>query len=75
MGQKASVVVGSTSPINVSYPDVPEFDILDMGEVNREYSPIRILPDERVDRMNENIMTMNEDITTLVVDHVLGKKE
>jgi hypothetical protein len=33
------------------------------------------LPDERVDRMNENIMTMNEDITTLVVDHVLGKKE
>jgi len=75
MGQKASVVVGSTFPINVSYPDVPEFDILDMGEVNREYSPIRILPDERVDRMNENIMTMNEDITTLVVDHVLGKKE
>jgi len=75
MGQKASVVIGSTFPINVSYPDAPEFDILDMGEVNREYSPIRILPDERVDRMNENIMTMNEDITTLVVDHVLGKKE
>jgi TolB-like protein len=46
-----------------------------MGEVNREYSPIRILPDERVDRMNENIMTMTDDITTLIVNHVIGKKD
>jgi hypothetical protein len=73
--QKASVVMGSTYPINVSYPNCPEFDILDMGEVNRQYSPIRILPDERVDRLNENIMTMNEDIITLVVNHVTGKKD
>jgi hypothetical protein len=75
MGASASVVLGSTFPINVSYPDEPTFDILDMGEVTREYSPIRILPDERVDRMNENIMTMNDDITTLIVNHVMGKKE
>lgn len=75
MKKPASVVLGSTFPINVSYPDEPTFDILDMGEVTREYSPIRILPDERVDRANENIMTMNDEITTLIVDHVLGKKE
>lgn len=75
MKKPASVVLGSTFPINVSYPDEPTFDILDMGEVSREYSPIRILPDERVDRANENIMAMNEDITTLIVDHVMGKKE
>lgn len=73
--QKSTVVIGSTYPINVSYPDCEYFDILDMGEVSREYSPIRILPDERVDRMNENIMSMNEEITTLIVDHVLGKKD
>jgi hypothetical protein len=75
MDHDAVVVTGSTYPINVSYIDVNGFDILDMGEVNREYSPIRILPDERVDRMNENIMVMTDDITTLVVNHVLGKKE
>ncbi len=71
----STVVTGSTYPINVSYPDCKYFDILDMGELNREYSPIRILPDERVDRLNENIMSMNDDITTLVVNHVLGKKD
>jgi hypothetical protein len=75
MDHDAVVVTGSTYPINVSYIDVDGFDILDMGEVNREYSPIRILPDERVDRMNENIMTMTDDITTLIVNHVIGKKD
>jgi hypothetical protein len=75
MGQKASVVMGSTFPINVSYPECPDFDVLDMGEINRQYDPIRILPDERVTRLNENIMTMNDEITTLIVDHCTGKKE
>jgi hypothetical protein len=75
METPSTVVTGSTYPINVSYPDCKYFDILDMGEVSREYSPIRILPDERVDRLNENIMTMNDDITTLIVNHVLGKKD
>jgi hypothetical protein len=75
METPSTVVTGSTYPINVSYPDCKYFDILDMGEVSREYSPIRILPDERVDRLNENIMSMNDDITTLIVNHVLGKKD
>jgi hypothetical protein len=70
-----TVVIGSTYPINVSYPDSDGVDILDMGEVDREYSPIRITMDERVDRKNEKLMTMNDDITTLVVNHVMGKKE
>ncbi len=75
METPSTVITGSTYPINVSYPNCDYFDILDMGEVSREYSPIRILPDERVDRLNENIMTMNDDITTLIVNHVLGKKD
>jgi len=75
MEQKASVVMGSTFPINVSYPECPDFDVLDMGEIGRQYDPIRILPDERVTRLNENIMTMNDEITTLIVDHCTGKKE
>ena len=75
METPSTVVTGSTYPINVSYPDCKYFDILDMGEVSREYSPIRILPDERVNHMNENIMSMTDSITTLVVNHVLGKKD
>lgn len=74
VGTATTVVTGATYPINVSYPDTKGVDVLDMGEVDREYSPIRITMDERIDRKNEKIMTMNDQITTLVVNHVLGKK-
>jgi len=72
---ETTVVLGTTFPINVSYPNTPKFEVLDMGEVDREYDPIRILPDERVNRKNETIMSMTDDITNLVVDYVLGKKD
>ena len=75
METESTIITGSTYPINVSYPDCSYFEILDMGEIHREYDPIRILPDERVNRMNENIMSMTDSITTLVVNHVLGKKD
>ncbi len=75
METPSTIITGATYPINVSYPDCEYFEILDMGEIHREYDPIRILPDERVNRMNENIMSMTDDITTLVVNHVLGKKD
>lgn len=75
METESTIITGSTYPINVSYPDCEYFEILDMGEIHREYDPIRILPDERVNRMNENIMSMTDSITTLVVNHVLGKKD
>lgn len=67
------VVTGSTDPINISYPNVENVEILDMGEFDREYSPIRIISDDRVNRRNENIMSMTDEITDLVVDHVVGK--
>jgi hypothetical protein len=75
VGTQATVVTGATYPINVSYPDTKGIDVLDMGEVEREYSPIRITMDERIDRKNERIMAMNDEITTHIVDYVLGKKE
>jgi hypothetical protein len=74
-GTQATVVTGATYPINVSYPDTKGVDVLDMGEVDREYSPIRITMDERIDRKNEKIMSMNDEITTHIVNYVLGKKE
>jgi hypothetical protein len=75
VGTPTTVVTGATYPINVSYPDTEGVEVLDMGEVDREYSPIRITMDERIDRKNEKLMTMNEEITKLIVNYVLGKKE
>ena len=38
LDKKATVVIGSTFPENVSYPDDKNLDILDMGEGKRVYS-------------------------------------
>lgn len=78
-----TVVVGSTFKENVSYPNYDKFDILDMGEDRRRYSPIRITVDEVADRTNEGIMVMNDKIEEFIcktvedgiVKHVLGKKK
>lgn len=71
--QSATVVTGSTFPINVSYPNNKKFTILDMGELVREYSPIRITQDERIDRKHECIMSMSDEIIKVVIDTVAGK--
>lgn len=65
-----TVVVGSTFAINVSYPTVEKFDVLDMGGDVRKYSPIRITMDEVADRGNDGIMNMNEKIEDAIVDSV-----
>lgn len=75
MEKPSTVVFGSTYPINVSYPNCKYFNILDMGEELREYSPIRITMDERIDRKNENIMSMTPDIIEYIINTILGKKQ
>jgi len=75
LGKRSTVVFGTTYPINVSYPKCDYFHILDMGEETREYSPIRITQDERLDRANETMMTMTPEIIDFVVNTVAGKKQ
>ncbi len=83
LDKPATVVVGSTFKENISYPNCEKFDVLDMGEDRRRYSPIRITVDEVADRTNEGIMVMNEKIEEVIaqtveegiVKHVLGKKK
>ena len=75
VGTKSTVILGSTYPINVSYPNDPNMTILDFGEDTREYSPIRITMDERIDRSMEGVMTMTPQIQDYVVNAVLGKKQ
>jgi ADP-heptose:LPS heptosyltransferase len=75
VGKRSTVVFGTTFPINVSYPNCDFFHILDMGEDTREYSPIRITMDERIDRANETVMAMTPEIIDYVVNTVIGKKQ
>lgn len=67
----ATVVTGSTFGINVSYPNTPRIDLLDMGGDLRRYSPIRVTMDEVADRGNDGIMVMNDKIEDAIVDSVI----
>jgi len=70
LDKKCTVVIGSTFPINVSYPEDKNFDILDMGEGARVYSPIRVTTDEYADRTNDGIMAMNEKVESVICESV-----
>ena len=70
LDKPATIVVGSTFAINVSYPDVKGFDVLDMGGDVRRYSPIRITMDEVADRGNDGIMSMNTAIEDAIIASV-----
>jgi hypothetical protein len=67
----ASVIMGSTFGINVSYPEEDTFVVMDLGEGRRRYSPIRITMDEVADRGNDGIMTMNDKIEDAIIESVL----
>ena len=71
LDKPATVVVGSTFAINVSYPNYDKFDVLDMGGEIRRYSPIRITLDEVADRVNDGIMRMNEKVEDAIVSSVV----
>lgn len=70
-----TIVLGSTFDINVSYPNCKYFDILDMGDDVKIYSPIRITVDEYTDRMNEGIMRMNEKIENVIVESCIKNQK
>ena len=72
METPASVVMGATYPINTSYPNDKNFTIIDMGQFDREYDPIRISFDERISRKHERIMMMTPEIEDYVVSAVNG---
>jgi len=77
LGKTATVVVGSTVPINITYLNDDSFDIIDIGkEKERIYSPIRVTMDDEKDRMNDKVMMMDEKQEKRIVDsciQFLGK--
>ena len=70
LDKKCTVVIGSTFPVNVSYPGDENFDILDMGAGARTYSPIRVTHDEFSDRTNDGVMAMNDKVEDIIVESV-----
>ncbi len=61
LDKTATVVTGSTFPINISYPGDPSFDIIDAGEGRRVYSPIRVSMEDELDRANDECMELTKE--------------
>lgn len=78
LGKTATIVTGSTFPINISYPECSKFDIIDVGEGKRTYSPIRTTLEDWQDRVNDEVMELGEQNLNKVVESckkALGKSE
>jgi ADP-heptose:LPS heptosyltransferase len=71
LDKRASVLISSTFPINTSYPENKNFNIIDLGEGRRVYDPIRISFDEVSFLNNEKLMQINEK----VIDHIVTSIE
>ena len=71
-----TVVIGSTVPENISYPESTTLKIIDNGLGERIYSPLRVVIDIRIDRHNENLMKLSQDTKKKIVKQIkdtLGK--
>jgi hypothetical protein len=73
LGKPATVVIGSTFPENISYPDNKDFVIIDNGKDKRIYSPIRITMDLVADRVNETLMVLDDRTIDKIVKSVTDK--
>jgi hypothetical protein len=73
MDKPATVVVGSTYPENISYPNEKNFKIIDNGKDKRTYSPIRMTFCECSDRNNEELMVLNENRIKDIVKSIRDK--
>lgn len=73
LDKPATVVIGSTFPENISYPDNKDFTIIDNGKDRRMYSPIRITMDFVADRVNEGLMVLEDKTVEKVLKSVTDK--
>tara|TARA_B100000287_G_scaffold140538_1_gene132383 strand:+ start:3731 stop:4756 length:1026 start_codon:yes stop_codon:yes gene_type:complete len=59
VGTTVTTVIGATFPENISYPDDPNFDIIDIGKGKRVFQPIRLTAEDYQDMMNDECMKMS----------------
>jgi len=69
----ATVVIGSTFPENISYPDTSRFTVIDNGVGRRKYSPIRLTMDLCGDRQNEDLMVLDDKKLKNIVKGIKDK--
>lgn len=70
LGKPATVVIGSTFPENISYPDNKDFTIIDNGLGRREYAPFRVAHDFVVERNNEDLMILEDETSKKIIESV-----
>jgi hypothetical protein len=70
VGQKSTVVIGSTYPINISYPNDDMVTIFDVGEERRIYEPIRITMDQARSEKNQGIMLMGDKTIDNLIESI-----
>ena len=70
VGQKATVVIGATYPVNISYPNDDNFILIDLGQERRVYEPIRITFDKEKSEVNKGLMFMDNNTVDVVVESI-----
>lgn len=73
LGTSATVVTGSTYPINTTYINDKDVDIFDVGEGRRVYSPIRVSMEEEPDRFNDKAMDLSKEQVNDIVNSIRKK--
>lgn len=73
VGTTVTAVIGSTYPENISYPKDNNFDIIDLGEGKRIFSPIRLTLEDYQDIHNDECMTMTQDDINKVIESCRNK--
>ena len=76
LGTSCTSVIGSTYPINISYPNSSDFDIIDLGEGKRKFSPIRLSMEDEIERFNDEVMELTDETFKQIITSVrkrLGK--
>ena len=70
LDKPATVVIGSTFPENISYPDNKKFTIIDNGKDLRMFNPFRVAPDFVAERNNEDLMILDDKTLSSIIKSV-----
>jgi hypothetical protein len=73
LGKPATVVIGSTFPENISYPNNKDFTIIDNAKQTRTYQPFRITGDPVSERDNEDNMILTDENFEIMIKSVKNK--
>ena len=76
LGTSCTSVIGSTYPINISYPNSPDLDVIDLGEGKRKFSPIRLSMEDEIERYNAEVMELTDETFKQIISSArkrLGK--